>query len=393
MPLIKANGVDLNFELTGPAGAPVIAFSHSIGSSLEMWEWTIADFVGPYRCLRYDTRGHGRSETLDRPTTIDDLADDLAGLLNGLGIARADIVGLSLGGMTGQAFALRHPGKLGRLVLVATSAEMPRQDWLDRQASVRRDGLDQWVDVVMSPRWFTPSFAAANPGIIAQFRRHFLATDRVGYAASAGVIADLGLRERIGAIGAPTLIIAAADDPATPVAMAEDIRGRIPDAEMLVVPRAAHMVVVEQAALVNLRIAEFLGREARTGSAGPGPVSFDDGLANRRAVLGDAYVDNALKIAGRFGADWQDFVTRIAWGEIWGDPRLPWKTRSLIALAIMIALHREEEFKLHLRPALGNGVSRDELAALFEQAAVYAGIPASNAAFRWAREALGAELE
>jgi 3-oxoadipate enol-lactonase/4-carboxymuconolactone decarboxylase len=90
---------------------------------------------------------------------------------------------------------------------------------------------------------------------------------------------------------------------------------------------------------------------------------------------------------------WQDFITRAAWGEIWGDPALPWKTRSLVTLAMMVALHREEEFKLHVRPALRNGVTIEELRSLLMQTAIYAGVPAANAAFRWAKEVLGDELD
>src|SRR4051794_12097063 len=101
MPHVRANGVNLHYELSGPAGAPVIVFSHSIGASLEMWEGQVAAFAGRYRCLRYDTRGHGGSDVIDRAASVDDLADDLAGLLDALGIATGHIVGLSLGGMIG----------------------------------------------------------------------------------------------------------------------------------------------------------------------------------------------------------------------------------------------------------------------------------------------------
>src|SRR6478672_11891414 len=132
MPHVKANGVDLFYELTGPVDAPAVVFSHSIGASLEMWDAQVAAFAGRYRCLRFDTRGHGRSETIDRPATVDDLADDLAGLLDGLGISKTHLVGLSLGGMIGQAFALRHPERLDRLVLIATSAKMDARVYSDR---------------------------------------------------------------------------------------------------------------------------------------------------------------------------------------------------------------------------------------------------------------------
>jgi alkylhydroperoxidase/carboxymuconolactone decarboxylase family protein YurZ len=109
-------------------------------------------------------------------------------------------------------------------------------------------------------------------------------------------------------------------------------------------------------------------------------------------VLGAEHVERSLAGAGAFGTPWQDFITRYAWGEIWGDDTLPWKTRSMIVLSLTLALGKEEEFKLHLRPALKNGVTLDELRALLKQCAVYAGVPAANGAFRWAREVLGDEL-
>jgi alkylhydroperoxidase/carboxymuconolactone decarboxylase family protein YurZ len=110
-------------------------------------------------------------------------------------------------------------------------------------------------------------------------------------------------------------------------------------------------------------------------------------------VLGVDHVQRSLSNAGAFAAPWQDFITRSAWGEIWGDDTLPWKTRSLVTLSMMVALHREEEFKLHLRPALKNGVTIVELQALLMQTSIYAGVPAANAAFRWVREVLGDEAD
>ena len=117
------------------------------------------------------------------------------------------------------------------------------------------------------------------------------------------------------------------------------------------------------------------------------------GLANRKANLGVEHVQRSMQNAGPFAMPWQDFITRAAWGEMWGDPTLPRKTRSLVTLAMMVALHREEEFKLHVRPALKNGVSLEELRALLMQTAIYAGVPATNAAFRWVKDVLGAEAD
>lgn len=394
MPLIRVNGIELFYDLSGPEGAPVIVFSNSLGTDLSMWDAQAAALSETFRCLRYDTRGHGRSQVVDAPFTIDDLAHDLAGLLDGLGIARAHVVGLSLGGMTGQVLALLHPDKVDRLVLCATSAHMPPANlWQERADIVRLKGMAAVADSVIG-RWFTPQ-SQGGAGA-ARTRAGLLATDPVGYGRACEAIGAMDLRGRIGAIAAPTLVVAGADDPATPVAMSEEICRLIAGAALAVVPAAAHLIAVEQPGALTSHIAAFLapaGERRPTAPPGDTGPAFAAGLANRKAVLGAAHVERSLANAGDFAMPWQDFITRYAWGEIWGDPTLPWKTRSLVTLAITLALGREEEFKLHLRPALKNGVSVEELRALLKQAAVYAGVPAANGAFRWAREVLGADLD
>jgi 3-oxoadipate enol-lactonase/4-carboxymuconolactone decarboxylase len=388
---MRCNGVELNYDLRGPENASVVVFSHSIGTTIAMWEPQLRALSSRFRCLAYDTRGHGRSEVRDSPASMDDLAADLAGLLDGLGIARAHVVGLSLGGMTAQAFAVRYPDRVDRLVLMATSAYLPPPEaWDERARAVRADGMGAIVDAVLA-RWFTPAFTVEAPQAVDRVRQRFLATDPRGYAACCAAIRDMDLRPSIGAITAPTLIIAGADDPSTPPAMAEDMRVRIPGAELVVLPRAAHLLNIERAEAVNRHLAGFL--ETGPSAGGQGSSAFEAGLANRKAVLGAEHVDRSLAAAGPFAGPWQDFITRMAWGEIWGDPTLPWKTRSLVTLTIMVALHRQDEFKLHVRPALKNGVTLDELRALLIHTAVYAGVPATNAAFKWVKEVLGDELD
>ena len=375
----------VHYKLTGPESAPVVVFSNSIGTTLSMWDAQARALDGRYRLLRYDTRGHGQTPVLDEPATIEALADDLVGLLDQLGISRAHVVGLSLGGMTAQAVAARYPARVKGLVLMATSAYLPG-DWEARAARVRASGMASIVDAAI-PRWFTPAFQTAAPETVGMIREQFLAIDPRGYAVCCRAIAGLDLRGVT--ITAPTLIIAGADDPATPPAMSEDLRARIPGATLLVLPHAAHLLAVEQPEAVNRHLVAFLdGLEGYRGGA-----TFEAGVANRRAVLGVEHVARSLGAAGAFGGPWQDFITRVAWGEVWGDATLPWKTRSLVTLALMVALGREEEFKLHVRPALRNGVTLEELRALLMQCAVYAGVPAANGAFRWVRETLGRELD
>jgi 3-oxoadipate enol-lactonase/4-carboxymuconolactone decarboxylase len=225
-------------------------------------------------------------------------------------------------------------------------------------------------------------------------QERFLSIDPRGYAAACMAVRDMDLRPLIGSIRAPTLVVAGEDDLATPVEKAEELARLIPGAELTVVPEAAHLISVEQPEAVNALLTAFLTRMSGDwpGSAANG-ASLDEGLANRKSVLGVDHVQRSLEKAGEFARPWQDFITRTAWGDIWGDPTLPWKTRSMLTLVMMVALHREEEFKLHLRPALKNGVTVEELRAVLLQAAVYAGVPAANAAFRWVRDVMGGELD
>ena len=116
--------------------------------------------------------------------------------------------------------------------------------------------------------------------------------------------------------------------------------------------------------------------------------NFKNGMVVRRAVLGDSHVDQAEAKKTDFTEEFQEFITRYAWGEIWTRPGLDRKTRSCITLAMMIALHRQDEFKLHFRAAFNNGLTKDEIKEVLLQSAIYAGVPAANAAFHWAQDVL-----
>jgi 3-oxoadipate enol-lactonase / 4-carboxymuconolactone decarboxylase len=391
MPFIMANGVRLFYDITGSDDAPPVLFSNSLGTTLEMWDEVVCGLAPFYRCIRYDTRGHGRSEVIETETSIDGLAADAAGLLDALGITRAHVAGLSIGGMTAQALTVLHPAKVESLTLMATTAYSPPASlWEERAQTVMQHGTAVIAEATME-RWFTPGFRASAPHRVGRARAALLETPRIGYAACCRAIRDMDLRDRIGAIEVPTLILAGAGDPATPPSMSEDIKSRIPGAELFVLSPAAHLLAIERAETVIAHLLAFLA--SREGERKhPRGSSFAEGLANRKAVLGVEHVERSLEQAGSFAAPWQEFITSMAWSGVWGDPTLPWKTRSLVTLALMVALGREDEFKLHLQPALRNGVTVEELRALLVQTAIYAGVPAANNAFKWVKEKLGPDL-
>ncbi len=252
------SAVQVYAEITGRADGAVVVLSNSLGSTYRMWDAQLAALQQRFRVVRYDTRGHGASPVPNGPYGIDDLADDLVALLDRLGIERAHLVGLSLGGMTAMRVAARNPDRVNMLVLLCTGAQLPpASNWTDRAATVRADGSTAVAAAVVQ-RWFTPEFLAAHPDIRATHEAMVAATPAEGYAACCEAIAALDLREDLASITAPTLAIAGADDPATPPATLEEIAGGVKDGRLLVVPRAAHLANAERPEIVTPALIEHL---------------------------------------------------------------------------------------------------------------------------------------
>ncbi len=246
MPFVQTRGSTLFVTEAGSPDAPPILFSNSLGTTHRMWDEVVAELSVDFRCIRYDTRSHGASTHDGRAFTLADLADDVVAILDNRGLSAVHFAGLSLGGMTGQALAIRHPSRLRSLTLMATSAFMPtRAAWNDRAALVRREGTEAIVDATLQ-RWFTPSFVSGSSSALRRVRDEFVKIDRDGYAACCEAIGAMDLRSELPGIVTPTSIIAGRDDPATPVAMMEEIATAVPGAKLTTISNAAHLLAVEQ---------------------------------------------------------------------------------------------------------------------------------------------------
>jgi 3-oxoadipate enol-lactonase len=198
-----------------------------------------------FRVVSYDTRGHGESPAPQGPYTIDDLADDVVALLDELGVQRAHVVGLSLGGMTGLRLAARDPDRVDRLAVLCTSAKPVPGPFLERAAAVRAGGTAPLAPAIAA-RWLTPAFAAANPDLVARLEAMIAGADDQGYAACCEVVAALDLRADLARISAPTLVISGADDVALPPEHQQAIAEGIAGAEWLTVEPGAHLANLEQ---------------------------------------------------------------------------------------------------------------------------------------------------
>jgi 3-oxoadipate enol-lactonase len=257
---INANGIQINYELSGKDGAPVVVLSHSLGSSLAMWEPQMEPLRMHYRVLRYDTRGHGRTQAHSGPYSFDLLAEDALALMDGLHFEKAHWVGLSMGGMIGQAMALKHPERIMSLALCDTAAALPADAqavWTDRIRTAREKGLAHLVDGTME-RWFTASYLSLNPPEVRRIREIFIATPVDGYIGCSEAIRGLDHLERLHKIDAPTLILVGSEDQGTPVSASEAMKERIRNARLCVIPSAAHLSNIEQAEVFNRNLLAFL---------------------------------------------------------------------------------------------------------------------------------------
>ena len=369
--------MSLHHRFDGPEDAPVLVLSNSIGTRVELWDAQLPAFAGRFRVLRYDQLGHGRSEVPPGPYSVELLGRELLALLDELGVRRFSYCGLSLGGAVGMWLGANAGDRLDRLVLAGTSAYFgPPERWIERAELVRAEGMEPVADATME-RWFTPAFGGTSA-----FRQTFVSTPPEGYAACCEALRDWDFRGGLGSISAPTLVLVGADDPATPPEAAQLIADGIPGARVTVLPAAAHLLNVERPEAFNRAALDHLTGEED---------AHESGMKTRREVLGDAHVDRAVENTTPFTADFQDFITRYAWGDIWSRPGLDRRTRSCITLAALVALGRDHEIAMHVRAALRNGLTPDEIKEVLLHTAVYAGVPVANSAFAIAQQVLAEE--
>jgi 3-oxoadipate enol-lactonase len=257
---ILANGIQINYELTGQQEAPMVMLSHSLASSMVMWNPQLDSLESHFQVLRYDMRGHGDSDAPDGAYTLELLAEDAVALLDALGIDIVHFVGLSIGGMIGQGLALNHGDRLKSLALCDTSAIMPDEAQpilQERIAVARASGMADQVDGTLE-RWFTPQYLQENPPEVEMIRQQIAATPLAGYLGCSEALGGLNYLERLSEIKLATLIMVGEEDPGTPVAASEAIQERIAGSQLVILPSARHLSNIEQAELFNQSLMAFL---------------------------------------------------------------------------------------------------------------------------------------
>ena len=260
---ISANGIDINFTIEGEG--PWLTMSHSLACNLHMWDEEARRLSKRYKVLRYDTRGHGASGAPAGAYTLELLADDLHALLQTLGVSSTDFVGLSMGGMVGQTYALKYPGVFNSLALCDTTSRYPADAaglWAERIRTVEIQGMEPLVAPTLA-RWFTEPFRTAHPEVVEKVAAMIRTTPVPGYAGCSHAIPKINLTARLLEIRCPSVVIVGKDDPGTPVAMAEEIHRALPGSELVIIPSAAHLSNLEQPDAFNQALGKFLDQAHR----------------------------------------------------------------------------------------------------------------------------------
>ncbi|MGK5077293.1 bifunctional 4-carboxymuconolactone decarboxylase/3-oxoadipate enol-lactonase PcaCD [Janthinobacterium sp. HLX7-2] len=244
----------------GKAPRHTVVLSHALGCDLSMWDALANTLAEDCRVIAYDHRGHGSSEAPPGMYDMASLCDDAAALLRELDTGPVVWIGLSMGGMVGQELALRHPALVRALVLANTTSGYPdaaRAMWQQRIATVQAQGVETIGDAVMG-RYFTEHFRTGHAATVARFRRRVVSTDAVGYAGCCHAVGNVDTTARLGAIAAPTLVIAGELDQGTPVAMSEALANGIPGARLEVLKDASHLSYIEQPQAFGQAVRSFI---------------------------------------------------------------------------------------------------------------------------------------
>jgi 3-oxoadipate enol-lactonase len=247
----------MHYEMDGPADAPTLVLSNSLGTNLSLWDSQLPIFSQNFRVLRYDSRGHGQTSVTQGEYSVEMLARDVLQLLDSLNLARVNFCGLSVGGMTGMWLGVNAPHRLENLVLANTAPTIGNPDmWNERIKAVREGGTKAVAQQVIE-RWFTPEFCASHPDEITKTRQMIESTSTDGYAGSCAAVRDFDFWEKVGAIRAQALVITGSHDSSVPPSDAQNLANHISGARYIELA-AAHISNVEAASRFTDEVSSFL---------------------------------------------------------------------------------------------------------------------------------------
>jgi len=256
---IKANGININYQVDGREGAPWIVLSNSLATNLAMWDQQAADLKAEYRVLRYDQRGHGATDAPTGRYTFEQLIADALGLMDALGIKKAHFGGLSMGGATALGLAQKHPDRLDKVIVCDSpcqSTPTSSQQWEERIVVAQEKGMEALVEPTVG-RWFPPAVLEAKPAHIDKVRQMIRTTPVNGFIGCAAALANHDYASAVATVKRPVLFMAGEKDGVTPTAMRK-LSAALPGSRYVELPGAGHISNMDQPEGFTWAIADFL---------------------------------------------------------------------------------------------------------------------------------------
>ncbi|MFT4264354.1 MAG: 4-carboxymuconolactone decarboxylase [Nocardioides sp.] len=390
-------------ELAGDATLPLLIVGPSLGTGVAtLWSPVATRLDDAFHVVGWNLPGHAGAPVAE-PYDLAELAAGVRTFAAGVVQARAAaaptrpgrsphsaggeaplgvyVAGDSLGGAVALQWLLDAPEEVAGAALICTGARIgDAQGWHDRAATVRASGTPVMV-TGSAERWFAKGFIEQHPETATALLADLQHADAEGYARACEALAGFDVRHRLREITRPVLAIAGDEDAPTPPASLAQIADGVCDGRLEVLDGVAHLAPAEAPGRVAGLLRRLLPRHTEQ-------TTYDAGMVVRREVLGDAHVDRANAAVTELTEEFQELITRYAWGTIWTRPGLTRRDRSIAVLTALIARGHHEELAMHLRAAVRNGLTVDEIKEVVLQSAIYCGVPDANTAFRIAREVL-----
>ncbi|GGX99605.1 3-oxoadipate enol-lactonase [Litchfieldella qijiaojingensis] len=386
MAFLTIDGRSVAYRLLGAEANPLVLLAHPLGMTQAVWDDILPTLLPRYRVLTWDLPGHGASQAWPESggeITPAALADEALALAEHAGASRFHFVGTSIGGVVGQQLLAEHAERLLSATLTNTGAVIGTSElWTTRAGRVRDEGLAA-ISGEIVPRWFSAKRLKAEPALESGWRTQMARTDSESYARLCEMLGRTDFRSKLKGHGVEVHLLGGSDDVATPPETLQTLAAECGGAPLEILEGFAHVPSVEDPEAMAKRLRLWLTKDRpQVGEQG---VSYDEGLETRKQVLGEDHVARAGAGATSLDAPFQQMITRLAWGELWGNDDLTRRERSMITTGILAALGREE-LELHLKTAKRIGLSEAELRQVLMHVAIYGGVPAANHAFAMAKK-------
>ena len=381
------------------AELPLLVLGPSLGTTAStLWSDCAGHLTDAFDVLAWDLPGHGHNRPAAEAFTMAELAAGVLHIVDDVLAERGEpggpfcYAGDSVGGAVGLQLLLDTPDRVTSAVLLCTGARIgTAESWAERIGQVRASGTSVLVSA-SAERWFAPGFLERDPEHGSALLHALQDTRDEGYVQVCAALAGFDVRDRLGEIAAPVLAVAGSADGTCPPAVLREIADGVRQGRFVELEATGHQAPVERPQEVaRLLRGHLLGEEPAAVAPAPTDERYAAGLAVRREVLGDEHVDRATAAATDLTRDFQELITRYAWGEIWTRPGLDRRTRSVVTLTALVARGHHEELAMHLRAARRNGLTVAEIQEVLLQTAIYCGVPDANTAFRIAQQVLLAD--